>query len=208
MLLAREGYPFIAGGILFALFIHFLFGPLWAAPAWAVVVFVVQFFRDPVRKVPTSENIVVSPADGKILSIEPSVDPVSGEKAVQIAIFLNVFSVHANRIPVPGSICYREYQPGKFFNASLDKSSKENERNIICIQTEEFQTITCIQIAGLIARRILCYVAVGDQVELGQRYGFIRFGSRVELFLPEDYSISVKVGDQVKGGRDIIGSRN
>ncbi len=204
MPIAREGYPFIGGGILFALAVHWVFGTAWAIPAWAAALFVVQFFRDPIRTVPMAGDVVVSPADGRIVAAKSSVDPVTGGQAQQIAIFLNVFSVHANRIPVAGSISRRKYCAGKFFNASLDKASQDNERNIVCISTADSKNVTCIQIAGLIARRILCYVDVGDEVHAGQRYGFIRFGSRVELFLPESYHLQVNVGDKVKGGRDVV----
>ncbi len=205
MHLAREGRSFTVAGILIAIIVQIFAGGFWAIPFWILALFILQFFRDPVRQIPSANNIIVSPADGKVVAVGKSKDPVSGTDATRIAIFLNVFSVHATRIPVAGNILKQEYRSGKFLNAAVDKSSEENERNLLVIRTSDSREVTCIQIAGLIARRILCYVMEGESVELGQRYGFIRFGSRVELFVPADYKISVSVGDKVKGGSDIIG---
>ena len=204
MRLAREGYPFAAGAILAALVVYLTAGALWSIPLWLFAAFVLQFFREPQRIIPTQDNVVVSPADGKVVAVSETEDPISGNAALRIAIFLNVFSVHSNRIPIAGSIAKKEYHHGKFLNAALDKSSTENERNAIVIRTSNSHEITCIQIAGLIARRILCYVEPGDTVERGQKYGFIRFGSRVELFVPREYRVAVSIGDSVKGGCDVI----
>ena len=204
MRLAREGYPFAVGAILAALVVYLTAGGLWSIPLWLFAAFVLQFFREPQRIIPTQDNVVVSPADGKVVAVSEAEDPISGNAALRIAIFLNVFSVHSNRIPIAGSITKKEYHHGKFLNAALDKSSTENERNAIVIQTSNSHEVTCIQIAGLIARRILCYVEPGDTVERGQKYGFIRFGSRVELFLPREYRVAVSIGDTVKGGSDVI----
>lgn len=208
MRIAPEGYPFIAGGVIVAIAVHWLFGGFWAVVFWLFALFMLQFFRDPVRRIPVDANAIVSPADGKIVSVQQASDPVSGELATKIAIFLNVFSVHATRIPIAGEVSRREYRHGKFFNAALEKASEDNESNSIVIQTEDSEHVTLIQVAGLVARRILCYVTEGDRVDRGQRYGFIRFGSRVEVFLPRDYSITVSVGDKVRGGSDIIGYVN
>ncbi len=205
MLIAREGYLFIIGGVVIAIAVHLSAGGYWAIPFWLTAVFVVQFFRDPKRKIPNDERAIVSPADGKVVAIDRSIEPITGSPSIKIAIFLNVFSVHANRIPVAGTILHRRYQPGKFFNASLDKASQHNERNLIVIETENHQLVGCIQIAGLIARRILCYVHEHQQVNVGHRYGFIRFGSRVELFVPIQCAIAVEVGDKIKGGCDVVG---
>ncbi len=205
MHLAREGYPFAAVALLIALVVNLTAGGLWSIPFWLIALFVLQFFREPRRLIPTEANVVVSPADGKVVAVSEAQDPVSGNPATRIAIFLNVFSVHSNRIPIAGVIERKEYHRGRFLNAALDKSAKENERNAIVISTEYSRTVTCIQIAGLIARRILCYVDAGDKVALGQKYGFIRFGSRVELFLPREFQVSVSIGDTVKGGCDVIG---
>lgn len=206
MRLAREGYLFVATFLFVALIAYFTFGGVWSIPFWLLVLFVLQFFREPVRQIPTDPHLVVSPADGKIVAVGEGIDPVSGKSATRIAIFLNVFSVHSNRIPAAGVVAAKEYRQGKFFNAAVDKSSEENERNTIVVRTPESRDVTCVQIAGLIARRILCYVEIGDNVAVGQKYGFIRFGSRVELFLPTEYNISVSVGDYVKGGSDVVAS--
>ena len=205
MRFAREGYPFAAAFILAALIVYLVAGGGWSIPFWLLVLFVLQFFREPVRQIPADPKVVASPADGKVVAVSEAQDPISGEPATRIAIFLNVFSVHSNRIPVSGSVALTEYRAGKFLNAAVDKSAEENERNTIVIRTPQAQDVTCVQIAGLIARRILCYVKQNDEVQMGEKYGFIRFGSRVELFLPLDYSVSVSIGDKVKGGSDVIG---
>ncbi len=208
MRLAREGYPFTAAAVLAALAVYFFAGGYWSIPFWLIAVFVLQFFREPTRDVPADDNLVVSPADGKVVAVGEAIDPISGNSATRIAIFLNVFSVHSNRIPIAGTIIKKEYRAGKFLNAAVDKSAEENERNSIVIRDSDSHEITCIQIAGLIARRILCYVDTGDQVQKGQKYGFIRFGSRVELFLPPEYQVNVSIGDSVRGGADVIGSKS
>ncbi len=204
MHLAREGYPFAAISLVVALAVNLTAGGLWSIPFWLIAAFILQFFREPVRVIPTEANVVVSPADGKVVAVGEAVDPVSGRSARRIAIFLNVFSVHSNRVPIAGTVIKKEYHRGKFVNAALDKAATDNERNAIVIRTVDSHELTCIQIAGLIARRILCYVDSGDEVALGQKYGFIRFGSRVELFLPPEYQVSVSIGDTVKGGSDVI----
>ena len=208
MRIAREGYPFAAAAVLVALAVYFFAGGYWSIPFWLIAVFVLQFFREPTRDVPADDNLVVSPADGKVVAVGETIDPISGNPTTRIAIFLNVFSVHSNRIPVTGTIIRKEYRAGKFLNAAVDKSAEENERNSIVIRDSDSHEITCIQIAGLIARRILCYVDTGDQVQKGQKYGFIRFGSRVELFLPPEYQVNVSIGDSVRGGADVIGTKS
>ncbi len=206
MRLAREGYPFVAASVLIAVVVHFIIGGVAASPFWLVVLFVMQFFRDPRREIPTQENLIVSPADGKVVAVDRATNPITSEENWRVAIFLNVFSVHATRSPCSGEITLKKYQSGKFLNASLDKSSEENERNTVVIQSKDSKQVTCVQIAGLIARRILCYVEAGDKIERGEKYGFIRFGSRVELFLPSNCEINIAVGDKIKGGCDVIGS--
>ncbi len=208
MRLAREGYPFAAAAVVVALAVYFFAGGYWSIPFWLIAAFVLQFFREPTRDVPADDNLVVSPADGKVVAVGEAIDPISGNTATRIAIFLNVFSVHSNRIPIAGTIIKKEYRAGKFLNAAVDKSAEENERNSIVIRDSHSNEITCIQIAGLIARRILCYVDTGDKVQKGQKYGFIRFGSRVELFLPPEYQVNVSIGDSVRGGADVIGSKS
>jgi len=205
MQLAREGYPFVAGGLLVAIIVQLVAGGVLAFVCWLIALFMLQFFRDPVREIPNDTGAIVSPADGKVVTVRQATDPISGKKVTNIAIFLNIFSVHSTRIPISGEVLQRIYRQGKFLNAAVDKSSQENERNSIVIRTHDAKEVTCIQIAGLLARRILCYVTEGQSVQCGQKYGFIRFGSRVELFLPQEYRITVNVGDKVRGGADIIG---
>ena len=188
-----------------AIIVQLVAGGVLAFVCWLIALFMLQFFRDPVREIPNDTGAIVSPADGKVVTVRQATDPISGKKVTNIAIFLNIFSVHSTRIPISGEVLQRIYRQGKFLNAAVDKSSQENERNSIVIRTHDAKEVTCIQIAGLLARRILCYVTEGQSVQCGQKYGFIRFGSRVELFLPQEYRITVNVGDKVRGGADIIG---
>ncbi len=173
---------------------------------WLMVAFVLQFFRDPKRNITSQSGAIVSPGSGKIVSIsESDCSYLNGVRSRKISIFMNVFSVHSNLIPISGTIENCEYHMGKFFNAALDKSSLANERNAISIKTKTGEKIVCVQIAGLIARRILSYVKLQDQVVTGQRYGFIRFGSRVDLYLPIDARVVITLGQRVQSGNDIIG---
>jgi len=195
-IIAREGWPYLIGiGILAVVFTKFI-GVYYSLPIWVVFIFVLQFFRDPPRLVPIAANAILAPADGKIVAVEKTFDPYAKRDALKISIFMNVFNVHSNRIAVNGRIKSIEYFPGKFFNADLDKASVENERNAIVIDAIGCD-ITLVQVAGLIARRILCYVQVGDSVKKGERYGFIRFGSRVDVYMPLDAEPLVSVGDTV-----------
>ena len=202
-ILAREGWPFIAIALVVALLAsRFLPGPV-AALAWLALVFVVQFFRDPPRAVPAEPGAVLSPADGRIVKVEKVRDPYADRDALLISVFMNVFNVHSNRVSIDGTVRSVQYFPGKFVNAVLDKASTENERNAVVIDTEG-QTVTLVQVAGLIARRILCYVHAGDAVRRGQRYGFIRFGSRVDVYLPVDASPRVAAGEKVSATSTIL----
>lgn len=204
-LLAREGWGHVALAVAAAVVVHFFAGALWAAPLWGVVVFVVQFFRDPSRTIPQDAGAVVCPADGRVIVVDQVEDPYLKRPARRVSIFMNVFNVHSNRSPVAGSIQQRWYSPGKFFNAALDKAASENERNALWIKTDDGVDVVFVQVAGLIARRIFCYVDKGDRLARGQRYGFIRFGSRVDIYLPVDCKLKVSLGDKVSGGRDILG---
>jgi phosphatidylserine decarboxylase len=179
-------------------------GFLWALPLWLVFVFVVQFFRDPPRAVPGSERSVLSPADGRIVAIEPARDPWLNRDTLKISVFMNVFNVHSNRSPVDGEVKGHWYHRGQFVNAALDKASVENERNAFHIRSTTGHDVTCVQVAGLIARRILWYVAEGAGLKRGQRYGFIRFGSRVDLYLPTDVTVKVTIGDKVRATSTIL----
>lgn len=179
-------------------------GLVWALPLWILVIFVLQFFRDPPRKIPDGERQIVCPAHGKVVFTGIVDDPYLKRKAFKISIFMNVFSVHSNFSPYAGVIQKIWYHQGKFFNAALDKASDENERNAIWIQTGQGEDVVFVQIAGLVARRILCHVNESDRIERGQRYGFIRFGSRVDVYLPDTASATVSIGDSVMSGNDII----
>jgi phosphatidylserine decarboxylase len=203
-LIAREGWPFLAASAIAAIAATFFAGWLWASPLWLIFVFVLQFFRDPPRIVPGDAKSVLSPADGRIVVIEPAHDPWLNRETLKISVFMNVFNVHSNRSPVDCEVRGRWYHPGKFINADLDKASTENERNALHLRTADGQDITCVQVAGLIARRILCYVDAGTKLVRGQRYGFIRFGSRVDLYLPKDVRVKVGVGDTVRATSTIL----
>jgi len=196
-IIAREGWLFIAIAAAVAIALSYFGWWIFAILAWLAVAFIVQFFRDPPRAVPGQPNAVLSPADGKVMSVERARDLYLERDALKISVFMNVFNVHSNRSPVDGVVRKRWYHAGSFVNAALDKASLENERNALHIATARGVDVTCVQIAGLIARRILCYVEPGDALRRGQRYGFIRFGSRVDVYLPATATPRVAVGDVV-----------
>jgi phosphatidylserine decarboxylase len=169
--------------------------------------FVTYFFRDPERSNGAPQGAVLSPADGRILKIEhmeAGGNPL-GEAAVKISIFMSVFNVHVNRVPAKGMIERITYHPGKFFAANLDKASEQNEKNRVILQTPDYGRIAFVQIAGLIARRIACWVSEGDPVQAGQRFGLIRFGSRLEVYLPQESRITARQGQKVRAGETVIG---
>jgi phosphatidylserine decarboxylase len=194
-IIAREGWPFIAIAALVAIVLSYFGWWILAAIAWLALVFVVQFFRDPPRAPPQGEKIVLAPADGKVVLVGKARDPYLDRDALKISVFMNVFNVHSNRSPADGRVVNRWYHAGSFLNAALDKASLENERNALHIRTPAGDDVTCVQIAGLVARRILCYVEPGAALVRGQRYGFIRFGSRVDVYLDPDAKPRVAVGD-------------
>jgi phosphatidylserine decarboxylase len=196
-ILAREGWPFIAATVIAAVLVAGWAGFVWSMPFWLAAIFVIQFFRDPPRTVPAQGNAVLSPADGRIVKVERSFDLNTQRDALLISVFMNVFNVHSNRAPVDGEVEHVQYTPGKFVNADLDKASTDNERNAMIIRTAAGERIAVVQVAGLIARRILCYVKAGDALARGQRFGFIRFGSRVDVYLPVAARPKVAVGDRV-----------
>ncbi len=203
-LLAREGRWHIALAAGAAVAVHYFAGPAWAAPFWIVLVFILQFFRDPPRRVPDAPDAIICPADGKVIALGEVEDPYLKRPARRVSVFMNVFNVHSNRSPVAGKIMERWYSPGKFVNAALDKASLDNERNALWIRTDRGQDVVVVQVAGLIARRILCYVQPGERIARGERYGFIRFGSRVDVYLPLEARFEVSLGDSVKGAADVI----
>lgn len=196
-IIAREGWPFIAGSIILASLITIFGGGLWAIPFWIIAIFVLQFFRDPPRNIPKGSNNILSPADGRIVAVEKVEDPYLKRDAIKVSVFMNVFNVHSNRSPIEGEVRDKWYFPGKFINADLPKASLENERNALWIKTDDGVDVTCVQVAGLIAKRILCHVNPGEHLTRGQRFGFIRFGSRVDVYLPLTTKINVSIGDKV-----------
>ena len=203
-ILAREGWPFIAITLVVALVINTAAGFAWALPFWVLFAFVVQFFRDPQRPIPQGEKDVLSPADGRIVAIEPVRDPYLDRDSLKISVFMNVFNVHSNRSPVDGVVVNAWYHAGSFLNAALDKASVENERSALHLHTDRGDDVTCVQVAGLIARRILCYAKPGDRLARGQRYGFIRFGSRVDVYVDRAAEPRVAVGDAVYATETIL----
>ena len=205
--IAWEGVPFVlAGAALTALF--FILDLQFLAIALALLtLFTAYFFRDPDRNLVDQERAVLTPADGKILTIRnlETGDNRSGDKAIKISIFMSVFNAHINRIPVSGRVSRLAYHPGRFFSANLDKASLHNENNVVTLETDNRKRIILVQIAGLIARRIACWVKAGDYVHTGQRFGLIRFGSRLEVYLPPDTAILVSIGQKVKAGQTVLG---
>ena len=202
-IIAREGWPFLAAAIAVALIVGYFWGG-WSVPFWLVALFILQFFRDPARNVPDDPDAVISPADGRIVAVEKSRDPYLDRDALKISVFMNVFNVHSNRSPVDGEVRKAWYYGGTFLNAALDKASLENERNALWIRADSGAEVTCVQVAGLIARRILCYVKPKDRLSRGQRFGFIRFGSRVDVYLPAGAVPRASVGDKVYAGQTIL----
>jgi phosphatidylserine decarboxylase len=203
-ILAREGWPFIGGALAAAILVWVLAGFVWSIPVWLIAVFVIQFFRDPPRPVPAQANAVLAPADGRVVKVEKVRDPYTQRDTLLISVFMNVFNVHSNRSPVDGIVERVEYSPGKFVNADLDKASTENERNALVLKLTSGERISVVQVAGLIARRILCYAKPGQVLARGERYGFIRFGSRVDVYLSLGARPKVAVGDIVYATRTII----
>jgi len=202
-LIAREGWIHVVIVIAVALvatrFLH------WGAlPFWILVAFVLQFFRDPHRAITEAPGGVLAPADGRIVVVEKARDPWLDRDALKISVFMNVFNVHSNRSPVACEVRQTWYHPGRFLNAALDKASVENERSALWLRTARGDDVTCVQIAGLIARRILSYARQNDRLAAGQRYGFIRFGSRVDVYLSPEARAKVSIGDEVSAGISVL----
>ncbi|MCC6502019.1 MAG: phosphatidylserine decarboxylase family protein [Deltaproteobacteria bacterium] len=206
--IAREGYPFILIA-LFCIIIVWLLGLKWLELLFVpLFVFVVAFFRDPERVIPNDAGSITSPADGRVIKVERIRDDrFLKTDVLRICIFMNVFNVHVNRAIASGKVVDVIYNPGKFFNASLDKASMHNEQNAV-IMEDKGRKFAFNQIAGLIARRIVCYAKPGMKYEKGQRFGLIRFGSRVDVYLPAGCSPAVKVGEKVRAGSSILGYWN
>jgi phosphatidylserine decarboxylase len=208
-LIHKEGWKFATIFFLTSSLLLMVWLP-FAIIGFLLTFFVVWFFRDPDRKTPNIKNKIISPADGKICLIDKAKPPkellMDSKEMFRICVFMNVFNVHVNRSPVKGTIREIVYKKGQFLNASLDKASEKNERNSLIIETDDNKEIIVTQIAGLIARRILSFVNDKDKIDIGERFGLIRFGSRVDIYLPEGSKAAVKIGDTVKAGETIIGS--
>ena len=205
--LHREGYRFL---VIFAVITLVLF-LIWTPLGWVGVgltVWCYYFFRDPERVTPSREGLIISPADGIVSAIEPAVPPVEmgldPAPRTRVSVFMNVFNCHVNRMPIGGTITAVAYRPGKFLNASLDKASDDNERNGLAVELTDGRSLAVVQIAGLVARRILCDVQPGDVLETGQRFGMIRFGSRVDVYLPDGVAPLVAVGQGMIAGETVL----
>ncbi len=203
----RAGWPFVGIAVAVMLVLAWVHPPLgWLG--LGLVAFVAYFFRDPVRTPPIRAGLIVSPADGVVTAVGPARPPPELElpevDLVRVSVFLSVLDVHVNRVPTDGTVVRSEYHPGKFLSATLDKASEENERQSITLRTPSGELVSCVQIAGLIARRIICNLEVGQQVRAGERFGLIRFGSRTDVYLPVGTAPLVAVGQRMIGGETVI----
>ena len=203
---AKAGYPLILAAAFVTLIFALLGFTILALLGVAVTFGFCGFFRDPDRVIPDLPGGVVSPADGKVIVVD-TIDssPFFSGRCKKISIFMSVFNVHVNRIPFDGAVKKVNYHPGKFFAANLDKASSQNEHNAVFLETPDGKPICVVQIAGLIARRIICQIQPGMDVTRGQRYGLICFGSRLDVYLPEGTEMTISVGDKVKAGKSLIG---
>jgi len=204
--IAKEGLPFI-GVAAFATAVFALLGiAVMALFGLLATLFICYFFRDPDRVIPDVADGIVSPADGKVIKVENlNSSRFTDGRCRKISIFMSIFNVHVNRIPFDGRVLQIDYFPGKFFSANLDKASRDNEHNAVYLETETGQRLCVVQIAGLVARRIICKIQKGDAVTRGHRFGLICFGSRLDVYLPEGVSITVKTGEMVKAGTSLLG---
>lgn len=201
--IAKEGWPFIGISLLLAAAASW-WCFYWSIPLWIFFVFCLQFFRDPARAIAGGPKSIVAPADGRIIVVEETDDPYLKRRAIKVSVFMNVFNVHSNRAPIDCTVVEKWYMPGSFLNAALAKASAENERCALHLGTEDGQQVTCVQIAGLIARRILNYTEPGKPLKKGDRYGFIRFGSRVDLYLPLNAKIKASIGEKVYASSTVL----
>jgi len=203
---AKEGIAFIGAAVGVTLLVGLLGWAIMAVGGAILTLFVAWFFRNPSRVVPQGPGLVVAPGDGKVIAIEEEFEPrFIKDRSIRVTVFLNVFDVHINRIPCEGVIEDVQYQPGLFLVASRPDATLRNEQNALMIRTTQGAKVLCVQVAGLIARRIVCWISPGDRAVCGERYGLIRFGSRMDTFLPVGTAIKVAVGDRVKGGETILG---
>jgi phosphatidylserine decarboxylase len=203
---AKEGMIFILPLAAITVFLWSLRFPVPAGFFSLLTLFVIYFFRDPERSIPPEEKAILSPADGQVIQVEHCVEErfLKGP-AIKISVFMSLFSVHVNRIPLTGRIADSSYFSGKFFRANLDKASSANEQNALLLETLDGMRVLLVQIAGLIARRIVCWVDKGDRVVRGQRFGLIRFGSRLDIYLPPNIRVQAQPGQKAYGGQTILG---
>jgi len=203
---ALEGYPFIIFSAFISLITAVLGYEIATLVAVIITAFILNFFRDPERISPEENDVLVSPADGKVILIEQVFDDrFVKEHVYKISIFMNIFNVHVNRCPFPGTVSHVRYSPGRFYSANTERGALENEYCAMTVTTEHNRRYAVVQVAGLIARRIVCWASRGDKLARGQRYGLIRFGSRVDLYLPLQTHLEVNVGQKVKAGETILG---
>ena len=205
---AKEGFPFFIPMVLITVILGIVGWKVWMSLGILLSLFIAYFFRNPRREIPDLQNIILSPADGRVIHVgECEEDRFLKEKALKVSIFMSLFDVHLNRAPVSGKVLERNYLPGRFLVANVEKSSLLNEQNAVLLETEDRSKILLVQIAGFVARRIVCYAKAGDTLGKGEIFGLIRFGSRVDLYLPPEVKPLVRVGQHVKGGESIIGYR-
>ena len=206
--IAKEGLPFLIPVVLLTVALGIVGWKVWMSLGILFSLFIAYFFRNPRREIPNLQNIIISPADGRIIHVgECEEGRFLKEKVLRVSIFMSLFDVHLNRAPISGKVLERNYLPGRFFVASVEKSSLLNEQNAVILETEDRMKIVLIQIAGFVARRIVCYAKAGDTLRKGEIFGLIRFGSRVDLYLPSAVKPIVRVGQHVKGVESIIGYR-
>jgi phosphatidylserine decarboxylase len=205
--IAGAGYPFIFAFAFITAILALTGLTVLTVVSLIMTAFTCWFFRDPDRIIPDGSDLVVSPADGKVINTEPvSSSPLGNDPCLKVSIFMSVLNVHVNRIPCDGTVTGISYYPGKFFSANLDKASDQNEHNQVFLRTENGRRICVVQIAGLVARRIICHLTGDESVTRGQRFGMICFGSRLDVYLPADAKLSVAVGDKVKAGTSVLGT--
>jgi phosphatidylserine decarboxylase len=203
---AKEGMIFIIPLGALSLLLWIMSFSALAAFCSFLTFFVIYFFRDPERAIPPGEKAILSPADGKVIQVQPCVeDRFLRGPAIKISVFMSVFNVHVNRNPLTARIIDSSYSAGKFLRADLDQASAANERNALLVETSEGARLVVVQIAGLIARRIVCWVKKGDRVVRGRRFGLIRFGSRLDIYLPPSTQLQVRVGQKALAGQTILG---
>jgi len=206
--IAKEGIPFLIPAALLAIFLGWMGWKVLTFLGILFTLFIAFFFRNPKRKIPSLQNVILSPADGRIIHVgECEENRFLKEKALKVSIFMSLFDVHINRAPASGRVLERSYHPGRFLMANVEKSSLLNEQNAFTLETEDRFKILLIQIAGFVARRIVCYAKAGDTLKSGEIFGMIRFGSRIDLYLPMEVKPIVRLGQHVKGGESIIGYR-